>query len=157
LSYSGYLALDEWTIAGGASLIGVSIYVLAMVMAYGARREVCRPYVQSWAFSALLLTLVAGLIVLFAGGFFNPAVWTLSGLAMLGIALMKSVLNMARSRQGVDRIRFRKNLAAAREYFRQELAKSNPRRRRGRRLVRMMLRPTPSRLIRLMIRLLIAA
>jgi hypothetical protein len=126
LAYSGYRTLDELIIVAGAFLVGVNIYIWAMVLAYGWRGEVDRLPLKSWAFSSLLVVLITALMVFMVGGFFRPAFWTFAGLTVLGIALVKSVLNMAKSRQGADKIRFRKNLASAREFFRQELDKSNP-------------------------------
>ena len=62
--------------------------------------------------------LVSGALLL------NPLV--LAGLAVLCIAAFNSALNFAKSQEGPEQIRFRQKLAAAREYFREQLMNAQP-------------------------------
>ena len=69
---------------------------------------------------------VAFTYLLLLEGSFRISGLVLAGLVVWLIALANSVFNLARSRQSAERIAKRKRLAAAREYFRRELAKPRP-------------------------------
>lgn len=106
--------------------IGGSLYIIAVLRARNWRDVVAEPLRQSWGFLALIMLPVAAVAVLAATGAFRLGGWTLAGMTLLGLAAVHSACNHARSRQGADKIRFRKMLAAAREYFRRELARPQP-------------------------------
>ena len=103
------------------------VYVLAAAFAHHWRNRV-----HGFVRGALgfLIPLIA-LVSLFGGlllidGRFRTGPFVLAGLTVWMIGIANSVFNLARSRQSTGRIARRKRLAAAREYFREELAKARP-------------------------------
>lgn len=106
--------------------IGGALYIMAVLQARNWRDTVVGARRQSWKFLVLILPPVGAVAVLAATGAFRLGTWTLVGMTLLGLAAVNSVFNHARSRQGADKIRFRRMLAAAREYFRRELARPQP-------------------------------
>lgn len=106
--------------------IGGALYIMAVLQARSWRDTVAGAHRQSWKFLVLILPPVAAVAVLAATGAFRLGSWTLAGMTLLGLAAVNSVFNHARSRQGAVKIRFRRMLAAAREYFRRELARPQP-------------------------------
>jgi uncharacterized membrane protein YgcG len=71
------------------------------------------------ALSALLFVLVTGIA--------QTSALALAGLCLLFVALSNSIFNQARSRENAERIAFRRRLAVARAYFKEELKRDMPR------------------------------
>lgn len=120
------LVMSEFLALGLALGIGGALYILAVLQAREWRDAVVALHRQSLGFLALLLLPVAAVAALAATGAFRLGAWTLASMTLLGLAAVHSVFNHARSRQGADKIRFRKMLAAAREYLRRELTRPQP-------------------------------
>lgn len=108
----------------GASL---AVYVIAVSFAAVWRRRVARLWSGTLGFllplGAMWAVFAARLLI---SGHFRTGALVLAGLVVWMLALSNSVFNVARSRQSEGRIARRKRLAAAREYFRSELAKPRP-------------------------------
>jgi uncharacterized membrane protein YgcG len=119
-------ALDApWVAAVLAS--GVVAWIFAVSQAVYWRHRVFRLGRHSLRF---LLPLAVPLGVLAWLLWLNPeraGLPTLAGFTLLALGVANCVLNMAQSRQGAERIARRKQLAAAREYFRHELQQQHPR------------------------------
>jgi hypothetical protein len=114
-------------IAVAAVAASVPLYLLAVAFAYAWRNRVTRLWVGALGFLLPLgaaVSVFAG--VLLVGGGFRAGALVLAGLVVWMLMLGNSVFNLARSRQSAGRIARRKRLAAAREYFRAELAKERP-------------------------------
>ncbi|MBN1569790.1 MAG: DUF2207 domain-containing protein [Acidobacteria bacterium] len=111
-------------LVGGALI--VVCYVPARILAAAWSRRLVK---QGAHFIPLIIPLLvmAGVIgwLLVSGALqLNPLV--LAGLAVLCIAAFNSALNGAKTEEGPEQIRFRQRLAAAREYFREQLKKAKP-------------------------------
>jgi hypothetical protein len=105
----------------------VPVYLLAVAFAYAWRNRVTRLRVTALGFLLPLgaaASVFAG--VLLVAGQFRAGALVLAGLVVWMLMIANSVFNLARSRQSAGRIARRKSLAAAREYFRAELAKERP-------------------------------
>lgn len=126
LAVSVWLQLGEIFFAGGVLLVGVNAAVWAMVLAHRSREDVARPWRSALPFGLILLALAGALFFFLLTGAFRMGAPSLAGAALLCIATVQGALALGRSRQGPETIRFRKKLAAAREWFRQELAKPDP-------------------------------
>jgi hypothetical protein len=114
-------------IAVAAVAASVPLYLLAVAFAYAWRNRVTRLWVGALGFLLPLgaaVSVFAG--VLLVGGGFRAGALVLAGLVVWMLMLGNSVFNLARSRQSAGRIARRKRLAAARDYFRAELAKERP-------------------------------
>lgn len=70
---------------------------------------------------------LTALLVVVVTGFASASTVALVGLTALYIGLANSVFNQARSRESVERIAFRRRLATAREFFVDELRRTEPR------------------------------
>jgi uncharacterized membrane protein YgcG len=67
------------------------------------------------------------LLVVLSGGSLRTGVAVLAGLTALALAIVNVVLNAARSRESRERIAMRQRLCAARDWFRRELQREQPR------------------------------
>lgn len=116
-------------IAAAAIAIGVSIpcYLMALGFAAAWRHRVDRFFTLSILALVPLaaMVFVVGAVFMWQGTM-RVGVPVLVGMAAWYIALINSVLNMARSRQSAERIYLRKQLTAARNYFRLQLAAREP-------------------------------
>lgn len=110
-----------------ALLISMLLYGVARVLAMSWRSRVFRPVRHMLWFLAPMCGAAYALLRLLDTGEHAAGVFTLAGLVVWLLALLMSVLNGARSTQSPERIAFRKQLAAAREYFRTELRQAEPR------------------------------
>jgi predicted membrane protein len=109
------------------SCIVVAFYVAGLFGAIDYRRRVSRLGLSSVEFvpAALLILAVPALLLLGVGGFrFNTLV--LQGLVGASLAAIRSLFNLARSRDGASRLENRRNLAAARDFFARELRRPVP-------------------------------
>lgn len=127
LAVSVWLQFGEIFFAAGVVLVGVNASVWAMVLAHRSREEVARPWRSTAPFGLTLLAVAAALFFVFLTGAFRVGALALAGATLLCIAMVQGTLTLGRSRQRPETIHFRKKLAAAREWFRQELAKPAPR------------------------------
>jgi hypothetical protein len=109
-------------------MVSLFIYIISVALAAAFQRRVTG--LVGWGIAFLLP------IGLFAKAFGWFSLWqgagtlgalTLTGFALLIAAYFNSVCNMAASRESAERIAQRKRLAAAREFFREELRKPQPR------------------------------
>jgi uncharacterized membrane protein YgcG len=120
---SGVYEIITGLVGGALVLI---CYVPSRILAGAWQRRLVK---QGAHFVPLIIPLVimAGVIgwLLVSGALLlNPLV--LAGLAVLCIAAFNSALNFAKSQEGPEQIRFRQRLAAAREYFREQLMNAQP-------------------------------
>lgn len=127
LAVSVWLHFGEIFFAAGVLLVGGNAGVWAMVLAHRSREEVARPLVSSASFGLILAVCAAGLLYFLLTGALRVGAPALAGATLLCMAMVQGTLAMGRSRQGSHKIRFRKKLASARAWFRQELAKPAPR------------------------------
>jgi hypothetical protein len=127
LALAGIESVGDLVVAGGALTAAVPLYILALVAGLAWRNRVVSLGSSSLSFLAPLFLLLAAFAALAGAGFFSLGFRTLAGLAFLTVAAAASILNVAKSRQGVEKIAFRKRLAAAREFFRLELNNPRPR------------------------------
>ncbi len=70
--------------------------------------------------------MLGGLSLLLLRNPWRTGLLPLAGLAVLALAIVRSVFNIAKSRQGAERVALRKRLAAGREYFRYQLRQDKP-------------------------------
>ncbi len=127
LAVSVWLRFGEIFFAAGVLLFGVNAAVWAMVLAARSREDVSRPLRSFAPFGLILLVSASGVLYFLLTGALRAGTAALAGATLLCMAMVQGTLAMARSRQGSDKILFRKKLAAAREWFRQELARPAPR------------------------------
>ncbi|MBL0173292.1 MAG: DUF2207 domain-containing protein [Gemmatimonadaceae bacterium] len=108
-------------------LLSVPCYVIAAEFALAGQKRV-----DGFMVIGVLMLLPLGVLayglcwVLLAQGYERVGVLVLAGLTVWCIALANSVLNVARSRHSAPRIALRKQLTAARNYFRAQLATRQP-------------------------------
>jgi len=114
-------------IAIAAVMISLPIYGIARAFTVSWRNRVIRPVRHMAWFLAPMCGAATALWWLLDTGRHAVGALSLAGLVVWLLALLQSVLNAARSTQSPERIRFRKRLAAAREYFRVELKQAVPR------------------------------
>jgi uncharacterized membrane protein YgcG len=116
----------------GARALGVTFFVLVLYVAglAGAidfRRRLSSLAVRSLLFvPAILLIVLVPANLLVRGGSLRLHTLMLGGAVLLALALVRSLLNLAKSRHAGDRLATRRRLTAAREYFARELSKPNP-------------------------------
>ena len=125
------LGLREHVADGAVAAVvvagSVPVYLIAVAFAHAWRRRVMDLWSGTLGFLVPLGLAVGavGLLLLLQGRFaLGPLV--LTGIVVWLIAMANSVFNVASSRQSPGRIARRKRLAAAREYFRDELSKPSP-------------------------------
>ena len=115
-------------IVAGALAVSVPLFILAAVGSYAWQRSVA-----GLTLGALWFVLPLGVMafslggLLLAEGQISAGAFTLAGLVAWVLALANSIRNNASSRQSPERIVVRKQLMAAREFFRAELARPQPR------------------------------
>ena len=113
---------------GGAITAGVSlvVYLVAVSQAAFWRSRVSRVGSHTLLFLVPLALGALGYSRVLSQGRFEMGALMLTGLTLWLLGLVSSICNQARSRQSAERIALRKRLAAARAYFRDELAKPSP-------------------------------
>ena len=126
LGASVWLQFDEIFFVGAVFLCGINACIWAMVFAARSRDAVANVRRSTASFSAILFFIVVPILFFLFSGALRVSAWALAGATLLCIAMVRGALEMAKSRQGADRIRFRKKLAAARQWFGDELAKPAP-------------------------------
>lgn len=117
--------VDAHLILGGI-VVGVVALVMGHVQAVFWRKRVLRPGPHLLRILLPVFGLVGGLIWLTQQADLPAGLLTFSALTAFGLGFGKSMLDAARSPHARDRIRLRKRLVAAREYFRRELATATP-------------------------------
>jgi uncharacterized membrane protein YgcG len=110
-----------------AAISGLITWVIAITQAYAWRDRVWRPGPHSLRFLVPLAAYTALVLWVLVMPWGRIHALALAAFACLCFALWSSVLNGARSRHSEKGVAYRKQLAAAREYFRVELAKPSPR------------------------------
>ncbi len=109
-------------------IVGISIlYAIAKVLALSWRERIVGLTGPSLGFGIPLVVIAALTAWNIFTGDSEASGLLLAGSAALCLAIVNSVLNAAKTRQGPERILLRKRLTSGREYFRQELNKPNPR------------------------------
>lgn len=126
LAGSVWLQTGEVLFAGGTLVLAANAAVWAMVLAARSRQDVARPLRSFFPFGAILFASAAGALFVLLTGAFRASAPALAGATLLCIAMVQGALALAQSRQGPNKILIRKKLAAAREWFRRELAKRAP-------------------------------
>jgi uncharacterized membrane protein YgcG len=101
-------------------------YILTIGLAVTWRSRVYNVATASLGFIIPIALLAGGLFYILATGVSMAGLVTLTGVTMFALACITSVLNQARSRQGVERIALRRRLALARRYFQDQLAQRQP-------------------------------
>ncbi len=112
-------------IVGGivAASIVLGLYIAGLFGALDYRRRLSRLGVSALEFvPAILLILAVPAISLR----FRFSAFTLAGLVLVALAAIRSILNLAKSRDAGDRLENRRRLTAARDYFARELRNPNP-------------------------------
>ena len=116
---------DGLIIAPG-SIVAIVLFIVAVVGAVVWRSRVHELQGPALVFSVPMMLLLGGTVVLLLVGQPPAGPFALAGLVVLGLALLRSVLNQAMSRESVERIAFRKKLASARAYFLHQLEQPQP-------------------------------
>jgi uncharacterized membrane protein YgcG len=117
----------DTVVAIGGVVAGVAVLVFAAANAYAWRSRVYRPGAHALRFVVPLALLAVALLVVLSGGSLRTGVAVLAGLTALALAIVNVVLNAARSRESRERIAMRQRLCAARDWFRRELQREQPR------------------------------
>ncbi len=102
------------------------LYAIAIFAALSWGKRIVRLGAPSLGFVIPLALLAAGTAWNILGESAESSALLLAGSAVLCLAVVNSVLNAARIRQGRELVSVRKKLAASREYFREELLKPQP-------------------------------
>jgi uncharacterized membrane protein YgcG len=122
-------ATDALNVLGAffGGFIVLALYLAGLIGAIDYRRRLSSLGVRSVQFvPALLLVLAVPGILLLRGTDYRFDAVMLAGLVLISLAAVRSILNLAKSRDGGDRLQNRRRLMAARNYFVQELRKPNP-------------------------------
>jgi Predicted membrane protein (DUF2207) len=107
--------------------IVVALYVAGFFGAIDYRRRLSNLGLFTVEFiPAVLLILAVPAILLLRMVGFRFATFMLSGLVLVSLAAIRSVFNLAKSRDAGDRLENRRRLTAARDYFVRELRRPNP-------------------------------
>ncbi len=106
--------------------IGLGGWIVAGSQALAWQKRVVQPAVHALRFVVPILGFAAGLVWLATRAEYPIGLLTLVCASLLAMGFTWSVLATARSRQSPERLRLRKRLAAAREFFRHELRKPEP-------------------------------
>lgn len=113
-------------IVGPGAIIGIVLYIIAVIAASVWRLRVHRLRGPALVCLVPMGLIVGGIIVLLLGATPPAGFFVLAGLVTIALALVRSVLNQAMSRESAERIAFRKRLASAREYFLHQLEQPHP-------------------------------
>jgi uncharacterized membrane protein YgcG len=110
-----------------AIAVAVLTYVVGLIPAYIYRKRVDRllPYSVTFLVPAAILALVA--IAFLSWNPYRNSFLALLGLTLFTLALLTSLFNKAKFRDGSLALDLRKKLVSARQYFAYELSKSDPR------------------------------
>lgn len=122
----GVVHVEDAPFALLSAVLALAVFLFAMLQAHFWRRRVLRPWPHALRFLLPLVLIVGLLLRLIFTGEFRLGPLTLGGLSLVALAYVVGVLNNARSRYSPERMRFRKRLASAREYFARELRKPQP-------------------------------
>jgi len=118
---------EEAIVAAVAIGIMTGMFVPGFIAASIWRDRVHGLALSSLTFVIPVLAIAGGLLWLLWSDILQTGLWTLVGIACLGLAFVRSILNRARIRERPERIELRKCMAAGREYLRHELRKPAPR------------------------------
>ena len=132
---AGVILLVLGGFAGPLNIVGalvttcivVALYVAGLFGAIDYRRRLSNLGLFAVEFiPAVLLILAAPAILLIRVVGFRFNTFTLSGLVLVSLAIIRSIFNLAKSRDAGDRLENRRRLTAARDYFARELRRPNP-------------------------------
>jgi uncharacterized membrane protein YgcG len=109
------------------SAIVVLVYLAGLAGAINYRRQLSSLDLRALQFlpAVLLILMVPAARLLQANGVRLNS-FVLAGLCLLSVALIRSLFNLAKSRDAGERLEHRRRLAAGRNYFIRELHQSNP-------------------------------
>jgi uncharacterized membrane protein YgcG len=135
LALTGVALLALSATAGALNILGglvagvlvLALYVPGLIGAIDYRRRLSKLGALSVEFVPmilLILAIVAVLLVGLTGVRFDALM--LGGIALVSLAAIRSILNLAKSRDTGERLENRRRLTAARDYFARELRKPNP-------------------------------
>jgi len=117
---------DALVILGGGG-IALAWYIVTIGFAVTWRNRVHAVRETAFGFIVPIALLTTAILWVLVTGRTLAGALTLTGLIVLALSLVTSVLNQARSREGIERIAVRRRLARAREYFASELGREQPR------------------------------
>jgi uncharacterized membrane protein YgcG len=120
---SGTVDMVSGIVGTGALL---PVFIVSRVLGVLWRKRLVNQLMHFIFLMIPMAIMLVQMTVVLLGGFVNTGMWVLAGLSLLCIAVFHSVLNAAKSRENGEQIAFRKKYAAAREYFRVQLASANP-------------------------------
>ena len=126
LLLAGRASRSDAIVAAVGGAAGFGFYLVSVAFALHWRSAITRMRVRALGFLIPMFLYALAVAALAASGRFSTGILVLLGLSGLCVALFRSVLNAARCRQGVERVRFRRNLAAARRYFEEQLRRPEP-------------------------------
>ncbi|HYK91334.1 MAG TPA: hypothetical protein VE398_21365, partial [Acidobacteriota bacterium] len=126
IALAGVIRTEEFVVAAVAIGIGILLYVLAISQAIFWQKRVLDLRLHSLRFLLPVIVLVSSTAAFMLAGGFRPSAWLLAGFALLCLAAVSSVLNAAKSRSESEKIGLQIKLAAAREYFREQLKSPRP-------------------------------
>ena len=127
MAASGTVSATNGGRALGAGLMVLVFYLAGLAGAIDYRRRLSSLAARSLLFvPAILLIMAVPANLLVRGATFRLHLLMLGGTVLLALALVRSLLNLAKSRQAGERLENRRRLTAAREYFARELSKPNP-------------------------------
>ena len=106
---------------------GLVLYMWAAIAASLWRNRVANLESRALSFLIPVGVLVAGALGLLATGAGATGMLALAGLTAFALALVSSVMNLAGWRESLERMEFRRRLAAARSFFALELGRETPR------------------------------
>lgn len=107
-------------------MIALGVSLIARSQAWAWRRRVIRPSLHLARVLIPLLAMFGGVGWLLYTSRYALSALALATLGVWCVALLHSVLNTARSRYTIDRMRLRKRLASARRYLQRELQRADP-------------------------------
>jgi uncharacterized membrane protein YgcG len=121
-AFSGPLNIVAGAVAVSIMLL---LYVAGLFGALDYRRRLSNLGVSALEFVPAILLIVGVAAAASAAGF-RLSTFTLAGLVLVSLAAIRSLFNLAKSREAGDRLETRRQLTAAREYFARELRRPNP-------------------------------
>ena len=114
-------------VVGAGSGIAIFLFVPAIIAASVWQKRVHGFVAGAAWFVVPMGVMIAGLLVMLLRATSEAGIFALAGLTALCLAMARSVLNQAASRESAETIAFRRTLAAARGYFVAQLAERQPR------------------------------
>jgi uncharacterized membrane protein YgcG len=127
LGLGGLVSVADGVGALPAGLLVLILYLAGLAGAIDYRRRLSNLAVRSVQFvPAIVLILAVPANLLVRGAAFRFHALILGGLVLVSLAFVRSLLNLAKSRDAGDRLEHRRQFTAARDYFARELLRPKP-------------------------------